>query len=693
MSSDPLLRYQPPGMEWTPPGQAPASCPVCGTPYADAYVAGSAQFCESCGAERPGPAPLPEGAAATLDPDVALLPARPCVQCGGDVDSDGYCTVCGAKAQSERDHFREEPADWVAGVCDRGIRHQRNEDAMALAAAPDPGSRAVLVVCDGVSSSIDSDVASLAGAEAARDLLWANQPQGVGTPESHRAAMTAALEQAATAANDAVIEKTDPQSTNAASATFAAAVVQNGQVFVANLGDSRVYWIPDGGDGAQLTVDDSVAQARIETGVPREEAENGEGAHAITKWLGRDAPDLEPRVADLAPQEDGWVVVCSDGLWNYASGPADVTAVLRAALDTEPRPTGLVEVGERMVAWANEQGGKDNVTVALARIGTPVTYRAAEPDTAETGPSPTQDAPPKDAAPAQTQTPPASTAGQGSDSTATEQPAPAAPMRGERSDARPESSGSAPAQDRPPAGAPQASPEAVSQTSAHATADLRDAPATSATSGRSEGGAPPPAEVTAAPAATLTGPAATRAETADPSGADQPSGSGADGQATLPAPGQEHPLDGTPTRRTEQCGLQQGLAPRRPAGAPADGLVRYPPVADGTASTSAPAAPVWQQPQPPTAPAAGSPSPQLHVRGPATGDLQPYPGASSRPRHEGSEQPRPPAPASDAGSAPGGAQEMPPTTPPPPAPSAATGTDQTHLTPFPGAELPDARSE
>ena len=51
----------------------------------------------------------------------------------------------------------------MAACCDRGVRHHRNEDATATAADPAPGSRAVLVVCDGVSTSIDSDVASLAG--------------------------------------------------------------------------------------------------------------------------------------------------------------------------------------------------------------------------------------------------------------------------------------------------------------------------------------------------------------------------------------------------------------------------------------------------------------------------------------------------------------------------------------------------
>jgi serine/threonine protein phosphatase PrpC len=283
--------------------------------------------------------------------------------------------VCGFKAASERDHYREEPAPWVAGVCDRGLKHPRNEDALALAASQEPGERAVLVVCDGVSSSIDSDVASLAAAEAARDLLWSDPAAEPGTPPR--------LPEAAAAANDAVVRTTDPASENAASATFVAVVVSQGQLSYANLGDSRAYWLPDIGDSVLLTRDDSMAEARIEMGVSREVAENGPGAHAITKWLGSDAPDVNPRTGQLEVGQ-GWVVVCSDGLWNYASSPAEVRTVLDAGLAASP--ANLVDLCEHMVAWANEQGGKDNISVTLARLGdlpVPVPVAAAaQPDAA-----------------------------------------------------------------------------------------------------------------------------------------------------------------------------------------------------------------------------------------------------------------------------------------------------------------------
>ncbi|MEP7034039.1 MAG: zinc ribbon domain-containing protein, partial [Actinomycetota bacterium] len=187
-------------------GETMTVCPTC-----HAVVGESELFCEACGAK------LAPTVVAEAEPAVDTIPlvAVPddlrgtdpvCASCGGKVSDDGYCDTCGARAPRLRDHFSEMPAPWVAAVSDRGIRHSRNEDAMALAADPDPGSRAVLVVCDGVSNSIDSDVASLAAARAARAVLGSSRSRGMGTENSLVAAVIARLEAATNAASDAVIE-------------------------------------------------------------------------------------------------------------------------------------------------------------------------------------------------------------------------------------------------------------------------------------------------------------------------------------------------------------------------------------------------------------------------------------------------------------------------------------------------------
>ena len=354
-------------------------------PHCHAEVAAQEAFCEACGGaltptgagpgdepeeptEMAAPIEITRSIQTDVDNQATVVVARPCTNCGGVIGADGYCETCGTKAPTERDHYTEQPASWVAACCDRGVRHHRNEDATAVAAEPAARSRAVLVVCDGVSTSIDSDVASLAAARAARDVLVAQRPTGLGTPASRVAAISGAVVKAAAAANAAVIDNTAPDSENAASCTFAAAVVEADLVVFGNVGDSRVYWIPDHGsigEPAELSVDDSVAQARIAMGVPRAEAEIGPQAHAITKWLGRDSPDFVPRTGSTDVNSPGWVLVCSDGLWNYASESAALQSLVAelSTPDSEPLPLAV-----SLVEWANSQGGKDNISVALARL-------------------------------------------------------------------------------------------------------------------------------------------------------------------------------------------------------------------------------------------------------------------------------------------------------------------------------------
>ena len=379
-------------------------CPAC-----HAAVGASEQFCEACGAllaptvVAAEPPPTEESTRETATPGDLGGTESTCRACGGEVSSDGYCGTCGTRAPRLRDHFSENPAPWVAAVSDRGIRHTRNEDAVALAADVEPGSRAVLVVCDGVSNSIDSDVASLAAARAARDVLGSSRSRGMGTETSLVAAVIARLEAATNAASDAVLEVSrtakglvavgnpaavdlagggsagsgsagsgsaaaDHTAGNPASCTFVAAVVEQNLVVVGSVGDSRAYWLPDAGHATALTADDSFAQEQIAAGVPRLEAETGPQSHAITRWLGADAPDHTPTTASMTISEPGWLMLCSDGLWNYCSPAQDMAALLQKSEGISPAVADPLALAGALVDWANAQGGQDNITVALARM-------------------------------------------------------------------------------------------------------------------------------------------------------------------------------------------------------------------------------------------------------------------------------------------------------------------------------------
>ena len=376
-------------------GETMTVCPTCHTAVGDSEL-----FCEACGAVL---TPTVVAAVAKPTEEATQEPAMPddlrgtgstCQACGCKVSSDGYCDTCGARAPKLRDHFSEHPAPWVAAVSDRGIRHTRNEDAVALAADAEPGSRAVLVVCDGVSNSLDSDVASLAAARAARAVLASSRSRGMGTETSQVAAVIARIEAATNAASDAVLEVSQraksvaamgssvvgnttvgastttgsPTVGNPASCTFVAAVVEQNLVVVGAVGDSRAYWLPDSGSARALTVDDSFAQEQIASGVPRLEAETGPQSHAITRWLGVDAPDHTPTTASMTITEPGWLMVCSDGLWNYCSPASDLSALVERTASGSPSAAEPLALAGALVEWAIAQGGQDNITVALARM-------------------------------------------------------------------------------------------------------------------------------------------------------------------------------------------------------------------------------------------------------------------------------------------------------------------------------------
>ena len=150
------------------PTVAAATCVNCGD-----VVGAAAAFCETCGTAVGATAAVPTAAVPTAAVPTAAVPTdavatapqptgpapgtgATCPACGGTVLADGFCDTCGNRAPTVRDHWTESPSSWVGGVCDKGIVHSRNEDALALAAGAEPGSFAALVVCDGVTCAPDS---------------------------------------------------------------------------------------------------------------------------------------------------------------------------------------------------------------------------------------------------------------------------------------------------------------------------------------------------------------------------------------------------------------------------------------------------------------------------------------------------------------------------------------------------------
>jgi serine/threonine protein phosphatase PrpC len=306
-------------------------------------------------------------------PDVPAPPegVPVCVACrAGRVDHDGYCENCGHAQPRERDHMEQE-AGPVAAVSDRGLRHHRNEDAFALGCAtlPDGSSAVLAVVCDGVSSATRPDDASLAASRAASETLLAALPLGTHPQQAMHDAIVAASRAVNSLAAEPATAREHAPHQNAPACTFVGAVVTSGLLIVGWVGDSRAYWVPvdRGAPPARLTEDDSWAAQMVAAGLMNEaEAYADERAHAITGWLGADAYELEPHTASFKPDRPGVVVVCTDGLWNYAEAADDMAEVV--PLDAAVRPLHSARV---LVGHALDGGGHDNVTVAVLPFPAP----------------------------------------------------------------------------------------------------------------------------------------------------------------------------------------------------------------------------------------------------------------------------------------------------------------------------------
>lgn len=297
-----------------------------------------------------------------------------CPECGASVDEaeDVVCGRCGTRRPAVRDHveFRLGPA---AAVTDRGLRRRRNEDACALGRiATGEGEVLVASVCDGVASARRGDEASLAAAEAcvaavltritARETQRGGARPAAQAPQSLDELAAAGAGAAADAAADLVRhgDPSDPPAT-----TYTGAVTRGGSAVVSWVGDSRIYWLAGDGTSQLLSTDDSWAEEIAAAGVmSREQAHADRRAHVLTRWLGHDSPEGPARARRFRPAGPGFLLLCSDGIWNHVPDADRLAAVLASGRGDAD----VLGDARALVDAALADGGYDNATVALVPL-------------------------------------------------------------------------------------------------------------------------------------------------------------------------------------------------------------------------------------------------------------------------------------------------------------------------------------
>ena len=130
-------------------------------------------------------------------------------------------------------------------------------------------------------------------------------------------------------------------------------------VRVANVGDSRLYVIDDN-DITQITRDHSLVEEMVLAGqLSKREARTHARKNVITRAIGGEE-QVEPEMFSIDLKENSKILMCSDGLTNMLED-AEILSIVRNNADIE-------DAARLLVDRANENGGKDNISVIIVEL-------------------------------------------------------------------------------------------------------------------------------------------------------------------------------------------------------------------------------------------------------------------------------------------------------------------------------------
>ena len=168
------------------------------------------------------------------------------------------------------------------------------------------------------------------------------------------------LERMVAAADGAIVEEVGRDlSYLGMGTTLTLALIRNGCVYIAHVGDSRVYLLRDG-TLSQLTVDHTEVQRLVDAGhLTPEEAKVSPYRSRLTQAVGV-GMDLDVFLREEPLQPEDWLLMCSDGLSDMVDD-VDIQGILAEA-------QAPVETCRRLVDAANAAGGIDNISVVVIGI-------------------------------------------------------------------------------------------------------------------------------------------------------------------------------------------------------------------------------------------------------------------------------------------------------------------------------------
>ena len=233
------------------------------------------------------------------------------------------------------------------GSTDVGQKRIINQDSIYVSVTPVGKLPNLFIVADGMGGHKAGDVASRTSVN-----LFVNFVE-----TTHMSDPISIIDEAIKGANDEIYEMSvNNEDYVGMGTTFVVATVIGDKVYIANVGDSRLYLIND--DIIQITRDHSLVEEMVNLGeLARNEARTHMKKNIITRAVGVE----EKVVADIFQidiEKGDKLLLCSDGLSNMVDD-YEIKKIVAAG--------GVEDAVIKLIDTANENGGKDNISAVLVQ--------------------------------------------------------------------------------------------------------------------------------------------------------------------------------------------------------------------------------------------------------------------------------------------------------------------------------------
>lgn len=238
---------------------------------------------------------------------------------------------------------------FLASATDIGKNRTENQDRVYAGFIKENVS--LSVVCDGMGGASSGGVASQVAVDAITERIKENFRM-----DMNENSIRNLLLNSVHYANTLVYEKSrEDIDKNGMGTTCVVSLIMDKKIYIVSVGDSRAYLLS--GEGIkQVTTDHTYVEMLYESGqITKEEIKTHHMRSVITKAVGVE-PDVDVDYFELEEEGNFAVLLCSDGLSNYCSEEFIYSSVFEKNLD---------DAVKNLVDYSNEQGGRDNITVAV----------------------------------------------------------------------------------------------------------------------------------------------------------------------------------------------------------------------------------------------------------------------------------------------------------------------------------------